>query len=311
MSRAVPDLIRRSYELWRQDNAPHVAAALTYYVLLSAAPLLVVLVGVLGAYLGRSAVTDQILSQAATFAGVLGERVISALITTAAPSASGRAVSAIAGVLALLGAMRVFGELSTAFNRMWDVPPDEPPKDADLWTRVRWWLSRQGRHRLTAFVMVLVVGALFALSLAASTAVRILADRVPPVLPVGPAAVRLLDPLVSVLLLAVLFAVVYRYVPATRITWRDVLVGAGATAVLLVLGRLALGLYFAYAAPGSAYGAAGSAVALLVWVNLSIQIALFGAEFTYLWAHEKGSRTDEPVREPHVRKPHCVRVAGR
>lgn len=307
----MPSLIRRTYELWREDNAPHVAAALTYYVLLSAAPLLVVLVAVLGAYLGRSAVTDQILSQAATFAGVLGERVISALITTAAPSASGGAVSAVASVLALLGAMRVFGELSTAFNRMWDAPPDEPPRDVDFWTRVRWWLSRQGRQRLRAFVMVLVVGVLLVASLVASASLRFLADRVPPVLPVGPTVVRLLDPLVSVLLLAVLFAVVYRYVPATRIAWRDVLVGAGATAVLFVFGRLVLGLYFTYAAPGSAYGAAGSAVALLVWVNLSIQIALFGAEFTYLWAHEKGSRTAEPVREPHVREPKPVRAARR
>lgn len=291
-------MIRRTYRLWHDDNAAHVAAALTYYVLLSTAPLLVLLVGVLGAYLGRSAVTDQIVAQAATFAGALGERVISDLIRAAAPEAGGRTISAVAGILALTGAMRVFGQLRTAFNRMWNVPPDEPPPDVGLWDRVRWWVSLQGRRKLTAFLMVLVVGVLLVISLAASAAVNVLANAVPPVLPVGPTAVRLLDPLISIALLTVLFAIVYRYVPATRIAWRDVLVGAVATAALFVLGRLALGLYFGYAAPGSAYGAAGSLVALLVWVNASLQLALFGAEFTYVWAHEKGSRRDEPTREP-------------
>lgn len=302
MGRDLGQLIGRTYALWREDNAPHVAAALTYYVLLSTAPLLVVLVGILGGYLGRSAVIDQINVQAATFAGVLGERVVAELVKAAAPAAGGRAISAVAAILAFAGAMRVFGELRTAFNRMWDVPPDEPPPGARFWERAKWWASQQGRQKLKAFAMVLVVGALFVTSLVVSAAVNVIADAVPPILPVGPDLIRLLDPLLSIVLVTVLFAVVYRYLPGTRIAWRDVLLGAAATAALFVLGRLTLGLYFTYASPGSAYGAAGSLVALLVWVNLSIQLALFGAEFTYLWAHEKGSRRDEPTREPLARR---------
>lgn len=291
-------LMKRTFGLWREDNAPHVAAALTYYVLLSTAPLLVVLVGVLGSLLGTSAVIDQIMLRAATFAGALGERVISELIRAASPQADGRTISVVAAMLAFAGAMRVFGELRRAFNRMWEVPADEPPPSSGLWERVRWWLSQQGRQKLKAFAMVLVVGALLVISLVVSATVNIVAEAVPPVLPVGPEAVRLLDPIISVALVTVLIAVIYRYLPGTRIAWRDVLLGAAFTAALFVGGRLALGVYFAFASPGSAYGAAGSLVALLVWVNLSIQIALFGAEFTYVWAHEKGSRKDEPTRKP-------------
>lgn len=305
MARRAFEMLARTYALWREDNAPHVAAALTYYVLLSTAPLLVVLVGILGGYLGRSTVTRQIVLQAGTFAGDLGARAVRELIAAAAPSSGRGAISAVAILLALAGSMRVFGELRTMFMRMWEVPPEEPPP-GPLWERAKWWLSRQGRHKLTAFAMVLVVGTLLGTSLAASAVLGLLAEAVPPVLPVGPQLVRVLDPIVSVLLLAALFAVAYRYLPGTRVAWRDVLVGALATAALFVLGRIALGTYFTYAAPGSAYGAAGSLVALLVWVNFSIQIALFGAEFTYLWAHEKGSRRHEPTREPST-----SRSAGR
>lgn len=304
MARRAFEMLARTYALWREDNAPHVAAALTYYVLLSTAPLLVVLVGVLGSYLGRSTVTRQIVLQAGTLAGELGTRTVREFIAAAAPSSGGSAISAVAIIVALAGAMRVFGELRTMFMRMWEAPPEDPPPGS-LVERAKWWLSRQGRHKLAAFVMVLVVGALLGASLAASAVLGLLAEAVPPVLPVGPQLVRLLDPLVSMLLLAVLFAVAYRYLPGIPVTWRDVFVGALATAALFILGRIALGTYFTHAAPGSAYGAAGSLVALLIWVNFSIQVALFGAEFTYLWAHEQGSRRHEPTREPSkVRAPH-------
>lgn len=293
----VLSFLKRTYELWREDNAPHIAAALTYYILLSTAPLLAVLVGVLGEYLGRSLVADQIISQANALAGPLGEDVIRELIRTAAPAASGRAISVVAGVLAVLGAMRVFGELRTAFNNMWEVPPDETP-EGDIWAQVRWWVSQQGREKLKAFAMLAVVGLLFVASLLASAAFSVLANVVPPLFAIGPGVIRVLDSAVSILLVTALFAIVYRYLPRTRIAWRDVIVGAAATAVLFVLGRLGLGLYFTYATPGSAYGAAGSLVALLLWANLSIQLALFGAEFTYLWAHERGSKQDEPTRRP-------------
>lgn len=298
-------LIKQTYRLWRDDDAPHVAAALTYYLLLSVAPLLVVLVGALGSYLGRHAVVSRLLTQANTLAGPLGERVVRELIAAAAPSAGGRALSIVAVAVAVLGVMRLFGQLRAIFDSMWDVPAPVAPVGT-LAVKARWWLAERARADLAAFAMVLAVGVLFAASLAASAVVGYLAGAAPSVLPASPAVVRLIDSTLSILLLAALFAVVYRYLPETRIAWRDVLAGAIVTSALFVLGRIALGVYFTYASPGSAYGAAGSLVALLVWVDFSAQLALFGAEFTYLWAHEHGSKRDEPARKPPRLRPRAA-----
>lgn len=287
-------LLRSTYRLWRGDNGPHVAAALTYYVLLSTAPLVLILVGVAGRYLGRSAVVRQVLLHANTLAGPLGEEFVRNLIGAATPGS--RAISAAAGVIALAGIMRLFAELRTAFNQMWDVPAVEPPAGT-LARRLLWWLRKEGRRRLVSFAMVAVVLALLVASVVASSVLRALAETVPPIIRIG-SGLRAFDAAVSLVLVTALFAVVFRYLPDTRIAWRDVLVGAAASSVLFVLGRLALGLYFTYADPGSAFGAAGSLVALLVWINLSVQLALIGAEFTYVWAHEHGSRQGEPAREP-------------
>lgn len=306
MARHVWGLLRQTYLLWRDDNGPHVAAALTYYILLSTAPLVVILVGVLGRYLGRSTVVQQVLRHANTLAGRLGEGFVRDLISAAAPGS--RAISVVAGVIALAGIMRFFTELRAAFDRMWDVPPVQAP-EGRLAARAIWWLRKEGRRQLVSFALVVLVTMLLVASVVASSVLRLLATTVPPIIRVG-AGVRSLEGVFSVVLVTVLFAVVYRYLPRSRIAWRDVLVGAAASALLFVLGRLALGLYFRYADPGSAFGAAGSLVALLVWINLSVQLALMGAEFTYVWAHEHGSRQEEPAREPAVTRPGSRPRAG-
>lgn len=287
-------LLQRTYALWSEDAAPRVAAALTYYLLLSMSPLLVVLVGVLGRYLGQSTVTSRIYEQANAFAGPLGETVVRELTEAASPG--GGVVSVLAALLALFAVMRFFSVLKGVFDAMWEVPPDEPVPQHGFWSRAKWWALHRGRQQVVPFAMVLVIGALFVVSLVASAVLGYFARQVPPVLGVGPGVARTADALVSLLLVTALFAVMYRYLPRVKLAWRDVLVGATATAVLFVLGRIALGLYFGYASPGSAYGAAGSLVALLVWVNASIQLALFGAEFTYLWSHTRGSLKDTHAR---------------
>lgn len=299
--------LKRTYALWSEDRAPRVAAALTYYLLLSMAPLLVVLVGVLGRYLGHSAVTERLYEQANAFAGPLGEEVVRQLSAAATPA--GNVVSVIAGVIALLGVMRLFAELRAVFDLIWDVPPAEIPPGT-LWEQAKWWIARRGRDEATSFVMVLVVGLLFVVSLLLSAALTIIASRAPSMLGMGPGVVRVLDWVILLVLVTILFAVIYRYLPRTALAWRDVLVGAAATAVLFVLGRVALGLYFGYASPGSAYGAAGSLVALLIWMNASLQLALFGAEFTYLWSHTRGSLKDQPARaaaRPEVTRPEATK----
>lgn len=285
-------LLRRTLDEWRSDGAPQIAAALTYYTLLSVAPLLVVLVNVLGSYLGRATVTDQVLEQAHALAGPLGEQLAAELIAAAGATTLSTAASVIAALIAVFGAMRVFRQLRVAFDRMWDIPPDEPPAGG-LAEQVRFSLSALGRHNLVAFLMVVAVGLMLLASVMLSSVITIGAGYLAPYVRLGPQTLRVAESLGSLALITTLFAVVYRFLPRTSIAWRDVWLGAAITAALFIAGRLLLGVYFTQASPGSAYGAAGSVVALLVWVNFSSQLALFGAEFTHVWAYTYGSRAPD------------------
>ena len=288
--RAALRLLQRTSEKWRVDGAPQIAAALTYYVFLSLAPLLVVLVGLLGRYLGRSAVTDRVYGQAFALAGPLGEQMARELVAASRPSTLGVVASVAAALIALSGAMQMFRQLRVAFDRIWGIPVEEAPAGG-AWIQIKWTLSALGRHNLAAFIMVLAVGGLLVASLVLSSLLALIAQQVGTALHVGLPSLRVFESGLTVVLLTALFATIYRYLPRASIGWKDVWVGASTTAALFMLGRILLGLYFTYASPGSAYGAAGSVVALLVWVNVSLQLVLFGAEFTHVWTYSYGSRS--------------------
>jgi membrane protein len=172
---------------------------------------------------------------------------------------------------------------------MWDIPAEQPP-EGGAWEHAKWSLSALGRANLAAFLILLACGGLLVASLMVSAIVGLAAQWIAPVLEVTPSTLRAVEMASSIVLVTVLFAIVYRYLPRTTVGWRDVWVGAVATAALFVLGRVLLGVYFAYASPGSAYGAAGSVVALLIWTNLSLQLLLLGAEFTHAYAYTYGTR---------------------
>jgi len=303
MLRTALDLLSRTYDEWRTDGAPQIAAALTYYTLLSVAPLLVVLVGIIGRYVDRPTLAGRILEQAELLAGSLGTQVVTELIAAARPTTTENAASVLALLLAVFGAMRVFGQLRTAFDRMWNIPPEKTP-DGDLRAQIRHALSAFGRHNLAAFLMVLAVGLMLIASVALSSVLAVTAERLAPYIDIGPMGLRAIEGVASLAVITALFAIVYRFLPRTSIGWKDVWIGAAITAVLFTLGRVLLGIYFTYASPGSAYGAAGSVVALLVWVNFSSQLALFGAEFTYVWTYTHGSRAPEPREDTPVSNPH-------
>lgn len=283
------ELLRRTYEKWHIDGAPQIAAALTYYVFLSLAPLLVVLVGVLGRFLDQAAVAERIFSEAYTLAGPVGEELVRELVSATAPNALNVAGSAVAVLIAFSGAMQMFRQLRIAFDRMWDIPEEESP-GGGVWGQIRWGLSALGRSNLAAFVILLAAGGLLIVSLVLSSAVAVAAEWIAPVLEIGSPVLRVFETVLSMVLVTVLFAIVYRYLPRASVGWKDVWVGAIMTATLFMLGRVLLGAYFMHASPGSAYGAAGSVVALLIWVNVSLQLVLFGAEFTHVWAYAYGTR---------------------
>ena len=173
---AALDLLRRTYEKWQVDGAPQIAAALTYYVFLSLAPLLVLLVGVLGRYLGRASVTGRVFEQARVVAGPLGEQMVREIVAAAKPTTLGAAASAVAVVIAVSGTMQMFRQLRIAFDRMWNIPPEESP-EGGVWTQLKWGLSALGRNNLAAFVVVIAVGALLVASLALSAVLAVAAQQ--------------------------------------------------------------------------------------------------------------------------------------
>lgn len=268
-------LVRRAFAAWSGDYAPSMGAALAYYALFSIAPLLLIITGIAGFFFGAQAARGELLGVLSGLMGADAARAVEGLLAHAGRPASGIIAMAIGGATLLFGASSVFNELQSDLDRIWR----SPAAGAGL--------RELARTRLLAFALILVMAFLLVASLVASTAISALADSW-----AAPAA----DAALSIALLTLGFALVYKIVPRVRIRWRDVWLGAAVTAVLFVVGKFLIGLYLGRAAPASAFGAAGSLVVLMVWVYYSAQIFLLGAEFTRLYAHEHGSRV--AIREP-------------
>lgn len=302
MTSAVKDvavLFERAYAGWRHDRAPQIAAAMSYYTLLSVAPLLVVIVTIVGRVVSRETVHDQLLSEAEILAGQVGANVVRELLTSAELTTATTIATGIAIVVALFGAARLFGQLRMAFDRMWHTAPQSDRPPLAFWKSASRALSDFASQNLKALLMVLLIGVLLLVSLGLSAAVTFAADRLSPVVSISANTLRLFDYVGSTLLVTVLFAAVYRVLPRTRIDWRDVWIGAAMTSLLFTLGRWLLGVYLLVASPGSAFGAVGSVVVFLIWVSYSSQILLFGAELTKAWTYLYGSRRDQtPPMQP-------------
>ncbi len=291
LTQGVQDVLRDAAGGWATHGAPQIAAALSYYALLSVAPLLLVVVTVAGRFVSARAATAELLTAAEHLAGEIGTSIVEELLASASLPGTGTLLSAVAVAVALFGAMRLFGQMRIAFDRIWDTPPERPESDS-FWDGVRYTLRAFAIHNLRAFAMVLVVGVLLIATLALNAlAVAVTSEWIGFDLSAG--AVRALDILISLIVLWALFAAVYLVLPRLRLTWNDVAVGAAMTAGLFTFGRSLLGLYLSSSSVGTAFGAAGSVVVFLVWLNYSAQIVLLGAELTRAWTYRFGSRAGD------------------
>jgi membrane protein len=271
------------------DHQPfQLAAALSYYTLLSMAPVLLILTGLGGFLLGQDAVQRELVLQIGALVGDEGAAVLETLIRNVEQPERG-IVSMIIGVaLIIVGATTVFAQLQTALNQVWNVRA--APVNAVLGVL---------RARLVSFGVVLALGLILVVSLVLNAVLAALYDRISDFLPGAPAVWRFLNHGASVALVTLLIAVLFKFVPDARIGWRDVWIGAVVTALLLTLGKFAIGLYLGQASIGSAYGAAGSLVVVMAWVYYTSLILLFGAELTRAVAHQRGS----PVRPSRHARP--------
>lgn len=290
----MPRLVRGAWRLLRTAAAGWVdhelasrGAALAYYTLFSLAPLLLIVISVVGLVFGEQAARGEIFSQ---IEGLLGERSASAiesvLVALDKPGAS-RAGTLIGVVVLLFGATTVFAELQGAMDRIWH---SHAPENSGAWS----WL----RVRLLSLGLVLGIGFLLIVSLVLSAALAALGRWWGAWLGDALQLAEWLHAAVGFSVLAAAFAMLFKWMPSRPIAWSDVWFGALLTAALFVLGRSLIGLYIGKSGVVSPFGAAGSLVVLLVWVYWSAQIFLFGVELTRAWACEHGSCRPAPAPEP-------------
>ncbi|MBP0631666.1 MULTISPECIES: YihY/virulence factor BrkB family protein [unclassified Cupriavidus] len=277
--RAAFELIRESIKSWIDDYAPSMGAALAYYTVFSIAPLLMIVITVAGVIFGAEAARGEVVSELNGLIGAEGaEAVEEMLVAVSEPAAS--TITATLGVVALLvGATTVFAELQSALDRIWRVPQRQ--KSSGLFSLLR--------ARLLSFGMILGIGFLLVVSLLLSAGISALGREWGPLLGIDEAVGHALDTVISLVLTTVVFAMIYKIMPRTKIRWFDVWLGAVVTALLFTLGKFLIGLYIGKSGVASGYGAAGSLVVLLLWVYYAAQIFLLGAEFTWHFAQRFGS----------------------
>lgn len=283
-------LLKEAFQEWQEDKVSLLAAALAYYTVFSVTPLLVIAIAIAGAVFGQNTAKVEILEQINGLVGEQGANAIEVALSNAnQPEISGVA-SLISIVILLIGASGVFAQLQEALNTVWNV---KAKPNGGIWNFIR--------KRLLSFGMVLVIGFLLLVSLILSALLSGIGKLQINLLPGFTPLWQLFNFAVSFGFIALLFALIYYYLPDVKIRWKDVWIGAIITALLFTIGKFVIGLYLGRGSFGSAYGAAGSLIVFLAWVFYSAQILLFGAEFTQVYARKYG-RKIRPNAHAEVRK---------
>lgn len=275
-------LVKSTFSEWSEDKAPRLAASLAYYTLFALAPILLIAIAIVGLVIGKDQAQQQIVAQVNGLLGSAAGGAITTMLQQANSRPSSGIIATVVGLITLLFASSgVFGELQDALNTIWEVQPK--PGQGILATL---------KNRFFSFTMVLGIGFLLLTSLVISTAIGAAGKFVAGDQYGATLLWKIVNFVVSFGITTLLFALIYKILPDAKVQWRDVWVGALATALLFTIGKAALGWYLSQPGTTSAYGAAGSFVALLLWVYYSSQILFFGAEFTQVYAKSYGSKIE-------------------
>jgi membrane protein len=270
-------LLKETFTEFGQDKAPRLGAALAYYTIFSIGPLLLICISMAGIFLGDEAAQGKVSGELGKIFGAEMAKSLEQMVQAAAKPKAGMIATIVGVVTLLFGASGVFGQLKDALNTIWNV---EPKRASGVMGFVK--------GRFLSMAMVLGIGFLLLVTLLVDTVISAMGGYVSQYVG-GEAVAHALQLALSFAVATVLFAAIFRILPDLKIAWRDVWLGAVLTSILFVLGKWGLGVYLGKAAPGSAYGAAGSLVILLIWVYWSAQILFLGAEFTQVYARTFGS----------------------
>jgi membrane protein len=272
-------LLKQTFQEWLQDKAPQLGAALAYYTVFSLAPLILVLLAVVGIIFREdpAGAWNKITDQLSYFLDASAVQVVQNIAQQASQPGKTIMATIIGVALALFGASGVFGQLQDALNTIWNVKAKP--------TRGMWGFLR---NRFLSFTMVAGVCFLLLVSLTLESLLKAFSHYVQSVLPGGLMVAMSVYLIFDFTVIVLLFAMIFKFLPDAKIQWRDVWIGAVMTAILFGIGKWALGLYLGSGAAGSAYGPASSLITVLLWVYYSSQILLFGAEFTQVYASQAG-----------------------
>jgi len=260
-----------------EDEALSRGAAIAFYTVTSVAPVLLIVIAIAGLAFGREAAQNAIVSQLSGLMGQQTAQILETAVASASSKSSGILATFIGVITLIVTASGVFGEIQSALNAIWKAKPKGTS------------VSRLIRARAASLGLVATLGFLLLVSLVVSAALTAFGNYLNSVLPFGELILSLLNTVVSLVLISVLFAAIYKILPDRRLEWRDVAVGAVVTALLFTIGKSLIGWYIGSSAVASSFGAAGALIVLLLWVYYSAQIFLLGAEFTKVYANRSGS----------------------
>lgn len=278
-------LLKQTGSRFLDDDCATMGAAIAYYTTFSLAPLLLIVISIVGLVFGRQAVQHEIQTQIQGLIGPGPASEVGSMVQNAGQHSSTGVVGAALGILALLfGATGAFSQLQTSLNQIWHVKPD--PRTGGI----RNFLA----HRILTFGMILAIAFLLVVSLAVSAALSAFGSFVSGFLPQGFSGplLQAIGFVVSLAVITALFAAMLKWLPDVAIRWRDVWIGAFITALLFTIGKFLIGVYLGHSGAASTYGAAGSLVLIVLWIYYSSLIFLAGAEFTAVWAEARSG----PVR---------------
>ncbi|WP_426111492.1 YihY/virulence factor BrkB family protein [Massilia sp. PWRC2] len=271
-------IMRCAISEWFDDRCGSKGAALAFYTLFSMAPIMVLVLAVAGFFYGADAAQGQLFGQLKGLMGEKGAAALQLVLAGAQNHGSGLKATLIAGALLLLGATTVFAELKDSLDDIWDVPK---PTGSTWWDLVR--------TRLLSFGIILVLAFLLMVSLVVSAALTVMENYVGGLWKDATVLLGWIAWLISFLVIAVLFGAIYKLLPRLKLDWRDVVIGALGTAAMFELGKYVIGLYIGNSGVADSFGAAGSTIAILLWVYYSAQIFFLGAEFARQYALQLGS----------------------
>jgi membrane protein len=272
-------LVKQTFQEWLQDKAPQLGAALAYYTVFSLAPLILVLLSIVGVIFREdpAGAWTKITQQMSYFLDPSALEVVQSIAQKASQPGKSTIATIIGIALALFGASGVFGQLQDALNTIWGV---KAKLGRGIWGFLR--------NRFLSFAMVGGICFLLLVSLAIEALLKGFSHYVQSLLPGGVVIALAIYLVFDFTVVVLLFAMIFKFLPDVEIQWRDVWLGAVITAILFGMGKWLLGFYLGSGAAGSAYGAASSLITLLLWVYYSSQILLFGAEFTQVYAARAG-----------------------